>query len=171
MKHCIRIATKYLIREDSAMVCLHVVLFVNQGRALLLRAVHIRDWKFLRRRSAGGGAAWRPTSLPKHLKRFHQIHSELSTTPRKSNYEVRWRSPKVNQTVGVTPWLAGECLVSRPVTGTAACQCTSRRGAVWSPVRPPGVPGTRPWRRSLSKSVCLTEHLAKRSSATWDPGL
>lgn len=69
MQHRIRLATNYL-QEHSATVSLRVVVLVDQERALLPQCVDIRVWKFLPRRSAGGGAAWRPTLLPKQLKTF-----------------------------------------------------------------------------------------------------
>lgn len=37
---------------------------------------------------------------------------------------------------------------NQAASDTGACRCTSTRGAGWSPARPRGVAGTRPWRRS-----------------------
>lgn len=54
-------------------------------------------------------------------------------------------------------------------TGVLVCRCTSTRGAGWSPARHRGAAGTRPWRRSSSKSGCPMGRLPRRSDAVWEP--
>lgn len=113
----------------------------------------------------------RRRSLERHGERKTNAETYLTgevQQQRAYKYIDNFRLLKINKlSASSLCWPHSVELVSR--CEAATCQCTSRRGAVSSPVRHPGAPGPKPWRRFSSRWTCLTGRLRKRSSVVWDP--